>query len=155
MNAIDINTLLLRNLDTLFGVAGQWVKAGNFFKTESHAATGLLTLSAVYAPVQAILVPYHSSDIDGSVVLVGDEKAFIRARELTGITAPGPGDNLVETVSGLRRLVIASLLDPTGAFWTFHTRRAAGEDFGDLTAPTAAEDWGDLSATPLFDDFQN
>jgi hypothetical protein len=155
MTAIDFPTLLQRNLDTLFGLAGQWVRGCIFFKTQSDAGTGLLSLSALYAPVRAIFVRYHSADIDGSAVLVGDEKAFVRASELTGICAPGPGDNLVEESSGLRRLVIASRLDPTGVYWTFQARRAGSEDWGDLTAATNDEDYGDLSPTPLFDDLQN
>lgn len=155
MNAIDINNLLLRNLDTLFSLAGQCVRDCTFFKTQSHGSTGLLNLAALDAPVKAIFVPYHSQDIDGSAVLVGDEKCFVRAGELVSITSPGSGDNLVETISGLRRSVIASRLDPTGGFWTFQVRRCGAEDWGDLTAATADEDWGDLAATPLFDDFQN
>jgi hypothetical protein len=152
---LSLHNLTEANLELIFSLAGQWVQPCVFFKTESDAATGLLAASLLYAPVTAIFVPYRSSDIDGSVVLVGDEKAFVRAGELAGITAPGPGDNLVEVISGQRRVVIASRLDPTGSFWTFQARRAGNQDFGDLTAATAAEDWGDLTATPLFDDLQN
>jgi hypothetical protein len=155
MNAIDLETLVQRNLDTLFSLAGQWARGCIFFKTQSDTGTGLLDIAALCAPVTAIFVPYHSQDIDGSSVLVGDEKAFIRAADLASITAPGAGDNLVETVSGLRRVVIASRLDPTGAFWTFQARRAGSEDWGNLTAATSDEDFGDLSPTPLFDDLQN
>lgn len=155
MNALSVQTILLKNLDRVFDLANSCVKACTFFKTEGNAATGLLTLAAIYAPVNAIFVNYHSQDIDGSAVLVGDEKALVRASEIATITTPGPGDYLTESLSGLRRVVIAARLDYTGSFWTFQIRRCGNEDFGDLTLATADEDWGGFTATPLFDDLQN
>ena len=194
MNAINLNSLLLRNLETIFALSGQLAKTCTFFKTQSNAGTGLtfpvvldsrltmdsddvsllsggsldsdalitmdsdsrlVSLALCAVAVTAIFVPYHSSDIDGSAVIIGDEKCFVRAADLVNITSPGGGDNLVETVTGLRRNVIASRLDPVGTFWTLQVRRAGNEDWGALTAATADEDYGDLSPTPLFDDYQN
>lgn len=154
MNAITFNALLLRNLETIFALSGQLALSCTFFKTQSDVATGLLTLAFLDVPVTAIFVPYHSSDIDGSAVLVGDEKAIVRIADLAGITSPGAGDNLVETATGLRRYVIASRLDLAGTFWTLQVRRAGNEDWGSLAAATSDEDYGDLSATPLFDDLE-
>ena len=111
-------------------------------------------MAALYASVKALCVPYHSQDIDGSSVLVGDEKCFVRAGELASITLPGAGDYLTETISGLRREVIAARLDPTGSFWVIQARRFATEDWGDLAAMTQGEEWGDLSGAVLFDDWQ-
>jgi hypothetical protein len=126
-----------------------------FYKTESSAGTGLLVMAALYAPVKALFVDYHSQDIDGSSVLVGDEKCFIRAGELASITLPGAGDYLTETVSGLRREVIAARQDPTGSFWVMQARRSAAEDWGDLGPAAQSEDWGDLAVAVLFDDWQS
>ena len=150
-----LQLIVLPGLELAFGLAADLVRPSTFFKTESNAGTGLLSLTAVSAAVQAIVLPYHASDIDGSAVLYGDEKCLVRAAELAGIASPGPGDYLVDTVSGLRRQVLAARLDPTGAFWTFQARRCGAEDWGNLTAAASAEDWGGLSATPRFDDLQN
>lgn len=155
MNAIDLKSILLRNLETVFVLSGQLAKSCTFFKTVSNATTGLLTMAAIDVPATAIFVFYQSSDIDGSAVLLGDEKCFVRVADLVTITTPGVGDNLTENVSGIRRNVIAARLDPTGSFWTMQVRRAGGEDWGELTAATSDEDYGDLSPTPLFDDLQN
>jgi hypothetical protein len=105
--------------------------------------------------VTALCTNYHSQDIDGSSVLVGDEKCFIRAKELADITMPGQGDYLTETISGIRRDVIAARQDPTGCFWIIQARRISGEDWGDLNVTTQSEDWGDLTPAVLYDDFQS
>ena len=154
MKAIPLQSIVAPQMDLAFGLAAELVRDCVFYKTPSDAGTGLLTMAALYAAVKALCVPYHSQDIDGSSVLVGDEKCFIRAGEMTAITLPGPGDYLTESASGLRREVIAARLDPTGSFWIVQARRSSLEDFGDLTAVTQAEDWGDLTAAVLFDDWQ-
>src|SRR3954465_15060589 len=151
---IGLNKIVAPQLDRAFDLAGELVRDCIFYKTESNAGTGLLTLAALYAPVKALCVFYHSQDIDGSAVLVGDEKCFIRASELTAITSPGSGDYLTETISGMRREVVAARMDPTSVFWMMQVRRSAVEDWGDLSAITQGEDWGDLTAAILFDDLQ-
>lgn len=151
---IGLRNIVAPQLDRAFDLAGELVRDCIFYKTESDAGTGLLTLGALYAPVKALCVNYHSQDIDGSAVLVGDEKCFIRATELASITSPAAGDYLTETISGMRREVIAARLDPTGVFWMMQVRRSAVEDWGDLSASTQGEDWGDLTGAVLFDDLQ-
>ena len=152
---IALRNIITPNLDKAFELAGELVRDCIFYKTESNAGTGLLTLTALYAPVKALCVAYHSQDIDGSSVLVGDEKCFIRTGELASITLPGAGDYLTEIISGMRREVIAARTDPTGSMWIMQVRRSAVEDWGELDPFTQAEDWGDLSAASLFDDFQS
>ena len=154
MSAIPLQSMVGPQLDLAFVMAAELVRDCVFYKTESSAGTGLLTMAALYASVKALCVPYRSQDIDGSAVLVGDEKCFVRAGELASITLPGAGDYMTETVSGLRREVIAARLDPTGSFWIIQARRFALEDWGDLGAATQGEDWGDLTAAVLFDDWQ-
>ncbi len=152
---IGLQNIVVPQLDLAFDLAGELVRDCVFYKTESGAGTGLLTMAALYAPVKALFVDYHSQDIDGSAVLLGDEKCFIRSGEMASITLPGPGDYLTETISGLRREVIAARQDPTSSFWIMQVRRAAGEDWGDLSAAGQSEDWGDLTAAALFDDWQS
>ncbi|HEY2951714.1 MAG TPA: hypothetical protein VGK40_03970 [Verrucomicrobiae bacterium] len=155
MNPIGLKNIVAPQLDRAFDLAGELVRDSIFYKTESNPCTGLLTMAALYAPVKALCVDYHSQDIDGSAVLVGDEKCFIRASELTSITLPGAGDYLTETISGQRREVIAARLDPTDSFWIMQVRRSATEDWGDLNLFSQAEDWGDLTTAVVFDDWQS
>ena len=155
MSAIAFKTIVGPHLDRAFDLAGELVLDCIFYKTESNTGTGLLTMAALYAPVKALFVDYHSQDIDGSAVLLGDEKCFVRAGELASITLPGAGDYLTETISGLRREVIAARLDPTGSFWVIQARRSASEDWGDLNPFSQGEDWGDLTAAVLLDDWQS
>src|SRR5687768_8168535 len=105
MSAIAFKKIIGPHLDRAFDLAGELVRDCIFYKTESNAETGLLTMAALYAPVKALFVDYHSQDIDGSAVLLGDEKCFIRFGELMSITEPGANDYLTETISGLRREV--------------------------------------------------
>lgn len=154
MSAIGLKAIIGPNLDRAFDLAGELVRDCVFYKTESSAGTGLVTMAALSAAVKALVGSYRSGDIDGTVVQVGDERLVIRAGELVSITSPGSGDYLIETVSGIRREVIAARLDPTGSFWTVQARRATGEDWGDLSAFTASEEWDDLATANNFDDWQ-
>jgi hypothetical protein len=154
MSAIGLKAIIGPNLDRAFDLAGEMVRDCVFYKTESSAGTGLVTMAALSAAVKALVGSYRSGDIDGTVVQVGDERLVIRAGELVSITSPGSGDYLIETVSAIRREVIAARLDPTGSFWTVQARRATGEDWGDLAAFTASEEWDDLATANNFDDWQ-
>lgn len=155
MSAIGLKAIIGPNLDRAFDLAGEMVRDCVFYKTESSAGTGLVTMAALSAAVKALVGSYRSGDIDGTVVQVGDERLVIRAGELVSITSPGSGDYLIETVSGIRREVIAARLDSTGSFWTVQARRATGEDWGDLSAFTAGEEWDDLATANNFDDWQS
>ena len=155
MSAIGLKAIIGPNLDRAFDLAGELVRDCVFYKTESSAGTGLMMMAALSAAVKALVGSYRSGDIDGTVVQVGDERPVIRAGELVSITSPGSGDYLIETVSGIRREVIAARLDPTGSFWTVQARRATGEDWGDLAAFTASEEWDDLATANNFDDWQS
>lgn len=154
MSAIGIKKILEPHLDRTFDLAGELVRECVYYKTESNAGTGLVGMTAFYAPVTALFAYYQSQDIDGSGVLLGDEKCFIRSRELEGIKNPWNGDYLTENHSGVRREVIAARLDPTGTFWTMQVRKTTGEDWGDLDPAEQSEDWGDLGAATVFDDWQ-
>src|SRR5437868_15253989 len=133
---IALKNILTPNLDRAFDLAGETVRDCIFYKTESNAGTGLLTLAATYAPVKALCVAYHSQDIDGSSVLVGDEQCFIRTSELISITLPGAGDYLTETISGMPRAVIAARMEPASSRLIMQGRRSAVEDLGELDPVT-------------------
>jgi len=155
MSALGLKAIIGPNLDRAFDLAGEMVRDCVFYKTESSESTALLTMTALSASVKALVGSYRSGDIDGTVVRVGDERLIVRAAELAGITSPGAGDYLIETVSGIRREVIAARLDPTGTFWTVQARRATGEDWGDLATFTAGEEWEDLATANNYDDWQS
>jgi hypothetical protein len=155
MNAIPIASILRPQLDRVFSLAGSLVRDCTYYKTSSHAGTGLLDMAAMSVPVKAILTPYQSQDIDGSAVLLGDEKCFIRANDLAAITNPTTGDYLTDMTNGQSHQVIASRLEPSGCLWLIQVRRLLVDDWGDLMPAYFLEDWGDLSATTLFDDLNS
>ena len=153
MKALDLQRLVGSGVALAFRVAAGLVRRCTFYKTESGPATGLVSGCVAFAPVNALFVDYRSQDIDGSAVVLGDEKAFVRFAELGGVYPPGPGDFLTESVSGLRRLVVAARQDPTGAVWVMQVRRCTAEDWGGLAlAGVSREDWGGLGAAAVFED---
>ena len=154
MSPLPLTKIVGPHLDRAFELAGELVRVCIFYKMESSAGTGLVVLADLSASVLALVGSYRSGDIDGTVVHVGDERLIVRAGELAGIPSPGAGDYLIETLSGLRREIIAARLDSTGSFWTLQTRRVTSEDWGDLTAPAICEDWGVLTAATNFEDWQ-
>ena len=155
MNPIGLQALLKPQIDATFALAAQIVRDCIFYKTESNAGTGLLTLAALSAPVKAMVTLYTRRDIDGLSILFGDEKLIVRTGELASIANPGPGDYLLDLLAGIRWEIITSRLDPTNTFWIFQCRRTPNEDWGDFTPVTQSEDWGDLTAATLFDDWQS
>jgi hypothetical protein len=153
VKGLDLEGLVRRCVGLAFVLAGGLVRRCTFYKTKSGPATGLVGGCVAYGTVNALFVDYRSQDIDGSSVVVGDEKAFVRGAELAGVYPPGPGDFLTESVSGLRRLVVAARLDPTGAVWVMQVRRTAAEDWGGLSlGGVSREDWGVLELAAVFED---
>jgi len=152
---ISLKRIVRDALDTAFVIASDIVRELTLTKQESEPYTGFMFPDSVQVTVRALVLNYRSGDIDGTVVKVGDEKVLIRSRELAGIINPSAGDVIEETHGAILRDVIAARQDATESFWTLQTRRAAGEDWGDLTAFRSAEDWGDLSPFDTSVDFQN
>ena len=153
MSALDLQRLVSGGVALAFELAGGLVRRCTFYKTESGPATGLVSGCVAYATVNALFVDYRSQDIDGSAVVLGDEKAFVRSSDLVGVYPPGVGDYLTETVSGLRRLVVAARQDPTGSVWVMQVRRTTAEDWGGLVlAGLSRDDWGGLGAAVVFED---
>ncbi len=153
MKALDLQRLVNEGMELAFRVAAGLVRQCTFYKTESGPGTGLVSGCVAYAAVNALFVDYRSQDIDGSAVVLGDEKALVRSSELSGVYPPGAGDYLTEAASGLRRLVVAARQDPTGSVWVMQVRRCAAEDWGNLSlAGLTREDWGGLTVATVFED---
>jgi hypothetical protein len=153
MNGLEIKSIVSKEMARSFDLVDELVRSCIFYRVESPETTGLLDPADLSVTARALFVDYHSQDIDGSSVLVGDEKCFVIADEL-GQLVPGAGDYLVEVLSGIRRNIIAARKDPTDAFWILQVRRFFNEDWGDLSRPSALEDWGNLTAATQFDDWQ-
>jgi hypothetical protein len=142
-----------RALARVFGLS-ELVRAATYFRpTSFSSSTGQVTANEVVAAVNVLLGQIPFVPLANMGLQLGDDKALVRASELSGITAPTPGDYLVETVSGQRRDVLLARLDPTGELWIFHTRPSAHEDRGDLTTATVFEDGGDLAAHTSSEDY--
>jgi hypothetical protein len=149
--ALNLPNIVGGTLELVFEIGVPLSRACVLFKTGSDAGTGLADLASDYASVEALFSNYRSGDIDGSAVRVGDEKALIRASQVTAFD-PAPGDVITEVLTGLRREVVAARLDPTGSMWVLQCRRVSAEDWGDLGVFIGAEDWGDLAKAAVFDD---
>lgn len=154
MNPLAIKDVVSREMKGAFDIAGELVRSCLVYKTESPATTGLLSPASLSASTRALFVDYHSQDIDGSAVLVGDEKAFVLADEISEVS-PAAGDTVLEVLSGIRREVIAARMDPSDSFWVLQVRQFFNEDWSDLARATVLEDWGNLTTADLFDDWQS
>ena len=132
------------------------VKVATYFRPTSFSSTtGQVTANEVSAPVTVLMGQIPLLPLAAIGLQLGDDKAFIRASELTVIPLPTQGDYFVESASGQRRDVLLARLDPTGELWIFHTRPSPHEDWGDLTATTTSEDRGDLTAHTSSEDYLN
>lgn len=76
-----------------------------------NTATGVSTpASPTVDPVQAVVFPYADKYIDGTLILAGDEQAYISA---VGITEPKPGSVLAWRGKSYTT-VRAKVLGPSG-----------------------------------------
>jgi hypothetical protein len=151
MSALDLQRMVSSGVAIAFELAARLVRSCLFEKGE---AAGLGSGLARSGSVSALFVGYHSGDIDGTMVKVGDEKAFIRAKDFAGVFGPGAGDYLTENDSGLRRSVVAGRLDPTRAVWVLQVRRVEAEDRGTLSVLlVTGEDLGGLGAAMWVEDW--
>ena len=151
--ALNLTKAFKSALDILFNVAGELVRGATYYRPASFSsATGQTAATEQTATVQMLVTNYRVSDSPTVVFQPGNEKALVRASELTSITAPAAGDYLIETATGQRRDVLAARLDATGLLWTFQTVRSLHEDWGDLTTAALSADWGDLTAATEFED---
>jgi hypothetical protein len=148
--ALNLPTLTRRALTAVFRLGAPVVRDGVFYRPQTNASA---EASASCKFLGAHVMSDHYLGL--APVLPGTENLLIRASELVTITAPTVGDYIVENISGLRRNVHASRLDPSAEFYVFQCVRAADEDWGDLLAHAIAEDFGDLAAATAFEDRLN
>ena len=73
-------------------------------------ATGTSTPVETSTSVDAVVFPYTDRQIDGTMILAGDEQAYIGA---VGITAPKPADTITWR-SRVYRIVKVKDLSPAG-----------------------------------------
>lgn len=149
---IDLTRLTQSILATVFNLGGDIVKDVTYVRPMSLAReTGVSAANEISVATKAVigvlpsaLSPLRESDQD---------KVLIRAADIVSVSAPGAGDYIIETATGLRRDVVTALRDPTGQVWSFNTVRSLHQDFGGLTAHGSAEDFGDLTATTEMEDW--
>jgi hypothetical protein len=79
---------------------------------------------------------------------------FDRTSDLAGVSAPGAGDYVVETATGLVWRIVAGISEGAGQFWLFQVERHGDEDWGDLVgAVVLSEERGDLGAVTVSEDW--
>lgn len=152
---MNLKGITQRAVDQVFRLAAQLLRPVVFRKVTGYVqdlATGATATTMASVPVNALVVHYKSSELDGTNVVYGDEKWLVKGSELGGVTPlPSSGDWFEEF--GTRFEIQNALLDATGAVWIFQVRRQLfdphwtvdnSEDWGDLAVHAASEDWGDL-----------
>jgi hypothetical protein len=151
--AIDVKSVTKAALNVLFGLGGDLIKDGTYYRPPSYnPGSGTVVTSEVAAACKILVASIPQRQFAELVVNLNRESVLIRASELVAIDSPAEGDYIVQA-DGTRRDVIAvPRLDTSGEFWTFQTQRTLFEDWGDLTAHSAAEDWGDLTTATSFED---
>lgn len=153
--ALNLSNIVQNALNVVFNLGLDIVKDATFFRPVGlNPRTGAVAPAEIRATVKSIFVRPRSVEVRSGEYQQTDEKALIRASELTAIVSPGPapGDYILATVTNQRYDILAGQLDSTGKLYTFKISASLHEDCGDLTAHGASEDWGDLTAATDFDD---
>ena len=110
-STLPIPALATQQINLLFAVYAQVIVPATYYR----AGQGV--------PVSCLILPVSLALADGTIILPGDEKVLIRARELASVTEPRAGDYLEETTSGQRRDVVVVQLDLTRQIWTLFARK--------------------------------
>jgi hypothetical protein len=152
---MNLAKVVQSSFSRLFGLGPELVRAATYYRPASFApSTGLTASAEVTAACSAFIASFRPQELGTVTIQPGDEKVFIRASELSGISDPSPGDYLVESANSLRRDVLhPPQLDPSGSLWTLHCARSLNQDWGDLAVFTDSEDRGDLALATSSDDF--
>lgn len=152
---LPIKKTVSASLNLVFDLCGELVREITCHRVSGPAFDGLIQPVQQISTVLGLVSNYASSDIDGTVIKVGDEKILIRTAELPADTILGPDDYIVESGSLVQRHVQAARVDSTQQLWVLQTRRNTPEDRGDLISPlTSQEDYGSLAAATVTEDWQ-
>lgn len=153
--SINVTGIVVSAVGTMFRLGSDLVRAATYVRPASfNPANGQQTSAESSASCSIFVATYKAQEFGLVTIQPGDEKVYIRASELTSITDPVKGDYIIETISGLRRDVLNSRLDPTGTLWTFQTVRGLNEDWGEISVVhSTSEDRDDLTAVTTFDDW--
>lgn len=105
-----------------FGIAAQLLTPMEYCQVitpDYNPETGQPGGAETKTKINPLLSAFSAKEIDGKEIQFGDEKAMVKATELSGI-APREGDTI--KAGGKVRNVIAIRLDATGELYTFHVR---------------------------------
>jgi len=124
--ALAIKALTAKLLDTSWALAGEITTSASYKRRQPGSgtydpATGAYIGSEQTAAVSAMLHHYKASEVDGTVIMPGDEKILVRQSEFTAINEPMPDDWF--EISGIKRHVVSVKRDPTGKLYEFQVRR--------------------------------
>jgi hypothetical protein len=151
--SIPISNLTATGADLAFALASELAHAFGLCPLR-RPQNGLSSFPADPVAVRLLVSNYHSTDLDGSRVMMGDERGLGRWRDLQTAGAPMPsaGDYFIAG-DGSVRDVIAARLDPTETLITLQLRRSRAVDFGDPETVVYAEDFGRLPGTAYSMDY--
>ena len=148
-----LKQLVHQSLAVLFAL-DDVARAAVFYRPAGfNPQTGLFAANEIAAPCTILVLGYRPFELGIIPEPANQEKLIVRTEDLAGVSAPGPGDFLVETATGQRRDVLAAQADHLGEYWLFHAQRCADEDWGDLAAAILSEDFSDLAPATASDDY--
>ena len=150
---LGLSNISRQAIGLLFGIT-DLVKGISFVRPAGfNPTTGVFTASETVVAANMVVLGSRPIDFSDPATRLTHDRVVIRGAELASITAPGPGDYLVESASGHRRDMLAAALYDLGNFWVFATLKSIHEDWGGLAAATLTEDRGDLATATVLEDF--
>jgi hypothetical protein len=149
---LDLTRLGSAMLRVVFGLGPQVARPCTYVRAMGRSGvTGLDAASEIVAVCLALVGRWSLPQWSPATLAAGSERLIVRASELAAVAAPGGGDFLVETASGVVWRIVAGVLECEGQFWVFQGERRGDEYWGDLVGAVAAvEDRGELlGAVPV------
>src|SRR5687768_16165609 len=130
---MNLKAITKSALNIVFNLSGDSVKDAVYYRPASfNPRTGGIQTNEVTAPVKVIHLRPKAIEFRNVQYYPGDEKALIRASELTAIVNPGPapGDFIMDTMTGQRCDIVMVEKDQSGELYTFQLAPSIHEDFG-------------------------
>ena len=153
--ALDMSRMVAAVLRVVFGLGPQVARPATYVKPVGrNRYTGASVGTEVRKSCLVLVGKWALPEWSPGTLAVGSERLVARASDLVGVSAPGAGDYVVETATGLVWRIVAGIAEGAGQFWLFQVERHGDEDWGDLAgAAVLSEDRGDLGAVTVSEDW--
>jgi hypothetical protein len=153
--ALDVSRMVAAALRIVFGLGPQVARPATYVKPVGlNGYTGAVVPAEQSVAVLVLVGKWALPQWSPGTLAVGSERLVARASDLVGVSAPGAGDYVVETSTGLVWRIVAGVAEGVGQFWLFQVERHGDENWGDLVGVVAlSEDRGDLGTVTVSEDW--